>query len=455
MTTYFAAHALLPTGAATDVRLTVEGGRLTGVDTHAHLHPGDMVLPGVVLPGLANTHSHAFHRALRGRAQVGRSDEGHGNFWTWRRQMYAVAARLTPDSYLALARATYAEMVLAGTTAVGEFHYLHHTPVGRPYADPNAMGEALAHAAADAGIRLTLLDTLYLAGGLSGEGHVPLADQQRRFSDGSVDAWAERMAARRQGLGSRPWVTLGAALHSVRAVPRDALAAAVQVVDGLDPGQPLHVHLSEQPAENVAAQVHYGLTPTQLLAQAGVLRPSLTAVHATHLTDGDITLLADAEAMASFCPTTERDLADGIGPARALSDAGVHLTLGSDQHGVIDPFEEMRGLEMHERLLTGERCRFTPEELLEAASADGYRSLGVPEGGALAVGRLADFVVVRDDTVRTVGVRPAQIPYAATAADVDTVVVGGHVVVESGEHVRLGPVAPLFRDAFDLLREAG
>ena len=455
MTTYFAAHALLPAGAATDVRLTVEGDRITAVESHGHLHIGDVVLPGVVLPGLANTHSHAFHRALRGRVQAGRPDEGHGNFWTWRRQMYGVAGRLTPDSYLALARATYAEMVISGTTAVGEFHYLHHTPAGRRYSDPNAMGEALTHAAADAGIRLTLLDALYLAGGLSGEGHVPLDSHQRRFSDGSVDAWAERMAARREGLGKLPRVTLGAAVHSVRAVPHDALAAAAQAVDALDPGQPLHVHLSEQPAENVAAQVHYGRTPTQLLAEAGVLRPSLTAVHATHLTDDDITLLADAEAMASFCPTTERDLADGIGPARALADAGVHLTLGSDQHSVIDPFEEMRGLEMHERLLTGERCRFTPEELLETASAEGYRSLGVPDGGALAAGRLADFVVVRDDTVRTIGARPAQILYAATAADVDTVVVGGQVVVERGEHVRLGPVAPLFRDALDLMREGG
>jgi len=454
MTTYFAAHALLPAGAAADVRLTVEGEYITAVETHAHLRSDDVVLPGVALPGLANTHSHAFHRALRGRVQTGRADEGQGNFWTWRQQMYTVASRLDPDSYLALARATYAEMVLAGTTAVGEFHYLHHTPVGRPYADPNAMGEVLVQAAADAGIRLTLLDTLYLAGGLTGEGHVPLDDGQRRFSDGSVDAWAERSAARRQGLGARPWVTLGSAVHSVRAVPRDALAAAARAVDAVDPGQPLHVHLSEQPAENVAAQVHYGRTPTQLLHDTGVLRPSLTAVHATHLTDDDITLLADSEAMASFCPTTERDLADGIGPARALADTGVHLTLGSDQHSVIDPFEEMRGLEMHERLLTGERCRFTPEELLEAASADGYRSLGVPEGGALAVGHLADFVVVRDDTVRTVGARPAQIPYAATASDVDTVVVGGHVIVERGEHLRLGPVAPLFRDAFDLLREA-
>ncbi|GAA1879623.1 formimidoylglutamate deiminase [Lapillicoccus jejuensis] len=447
-TTYFAEHALLPAGAAVGVRVHVEGDRITEVSTNQHLHHDDVVLPGVLLPGLANTHSHAFHRALRGRSQG-----SHGSFWTWRQQMYDVALRLSPDTYLALARATYAEMVLSGMTAVGEFHYVHHTPVGRPYADPHAMGEALVHAASDAGIRLTLLDTLYLTGGLTGEGHVPLEEEQRRFTDGSVDAWAARLAGRREVLGSRPGVTLGAAVHSVRAVPREDLRAAATAVDAVDAGMPVHVHLSEQPAENVATSVHYGRTPTELLDEAGLLRPTLTAVHATHLTERDIALLGDAETMASFCPTTERDLADGIGPARALADAGAHLTLGSDQHAVIDPFEEIRGLEMHERLATNERGRFSPEELLDAASVDGYRSLGVEDGGAIAPGRLADFVAVRDDTVRTMGARPAQILYCATAADVDTVVVGGHVVVDRGEHVRLGPVGPLYRDAFDLLRD--
>ncbi len=440
MTVYYAEHALLPRGPTTSVRLVVEDGRFTAVEPHSHLHHDDVPLHGVVLPGLANTHSHAFHRALRGRTQG-----GHGNFWTWREVMYSVAQRLSPDSYLALARATYAEMALAGTTAVGEFHYLHHTPVGRPYADPNVMGEALVQAAADAGIRLTLLDTCYLAGGLTGDGHVPLDERQRRFSDGSVEAWAARAAARTP----HPGVRLGAAIHSVRAVPRDDLAAIARLVDD----QPLHIHLSEQPGENVAASVYYGRTPTELLADTGILRSTLTAVHATHLTDADIALLGDAEAQVSFCPTTERDLADGIGPARHLADAGVSLSLGSDQHAIIDPFEEMRGLEMHERLLSGERGRFSPDELVEAASAAGYRSLGWDDGGALAVGHLADLVAVRDDTVRTVGVRAGQIPYAATAADVHTVIVGGVVVVERGEHVRLGSVGPLFRDAFDILRE--
>ncbi|MDN5751603.1 MAG: amidohydrolase family protein, partial [Pseudonocardia sp.] len=181
MTAWWAPHALLPGGPARDVLLTEVGGVLTAVTPDAP--PGDAHrLPGVVLPGFANVHSHAFHRALRGRTH----DRG-GTFWTWREAMYALASRLDPDSYLALARAAYAEMACAGVVAVGEFHYLHHAPDGRPYADPNAMAHALRAAAAEAGVRLTLLDTCYLAGGLDPDGHLPLGPVPRRFSAGAAD----------------------------------------------------------------------------------------------------------------------------------------------------------------------------------------------------------------------------------------------------------------------------
>ncbi len=441
MTTYWAEHAWLPTGPVPSVRLTVEGGRFGRVEARTHARPEDVSLPGVVLPGLANTHSHAFHRALRGRTHG-----GGGSFWTWREQMYALSKRLTPDTYLALARAAYAEMVLAGVTVVGEFHYVHHGPEGRPYADPNAMSAALVAAAADAGLRLTLLDTCYLAGGLTGEGHTPPEEAQRRFCDPSVDAWLARMSLREAP--ARAAVRFGAAVHSVRAVPG---AALVEVAKNLD-GMPVHVHLSEQPAENIACQLTYGCSPTRLLADSGLLRADLTAVHATNLVGDDIAILAEHDAQVAFCPTTERDLADGIGPSRELADAGVSLSLGSDQHAVVDPFEEMRALEMHERLTTNERGRFRPDALMRIASANGYRSLGWFGGGVLAEGALADFVVVRDDTVRTVGSRAGQIAYTATAADVSTVMVDGQLVVDRGEHLRLGPIAPLFRDAFDALR---
>ena len=433
MTAYWAAAAHLPSGCAERVRLVVEGATFSDVTVDADPQPGDERLTGVVLPGLANAHSHAFHRALRGRTH----GEG-GTFWTWRKRMYAVADRLAPDRYLALARATYAEMALAGITLVGEFHYLHHGPDGVPYADPNAMGAALVQAATEAGIRLTLLDTCYLRGGLDGDGHHPLDPVQQRFSDGSVEAWA----ARAELLTPTSLMRVGAAAHSVRAVPEaDLHRLAPHVAD-----RPLHVHLSEQQAENAATEAYYGCSPSVLLDRTGLLGPATTVVHATHLSEPDVTLLGDSATTACICPTTERDLADGIGPAAALRDAGSPLALGSDSHAVIDPFEELRGLELHERLLSHRRGCFAPAELMTAASSAGYASLGWSGGGALAVGAPADFVSVRTDTVRTAGCRPDQIAYAATAADVDRVVVAGRTVVADGEH-RLGPVAPLLSAA--------
>jgi formiminoglutamate deiminase len=392
-------------------------------------------LPGVVLPGFANTHSHAFHRALRGRTHP-------GTFWSWRDGMYAIASQLDPDSYLALARATYAEMALAGVTSVGEFHYLHHPPgTGRQrYAEPNAMAQALRQAARDAGVRLTLLDTCYLAGGLDGSGHTPLAEPQLRFSDGDVEGWASRFADLKPADGLR----VGAAIHSVRAVPRADLATVVAAAAG----RPLHVHLSEQPAENVACRDFYGCTPTELLDAEGVLGPATTAVHATHLDDGDVALLGRSRTTACLCPTTERDLADGIGPARALRDAGCGLSLGSDQHAVIDLIEEARAMEMHERLKSGRRGRFSSAELLAALTA--HAGIGWPEVGRLEAGAAADLVAVRRDTVRTAGTAPEQILSSGSAADVATVVVAGEVVVEDGQH-RLGDVAGLLTQAIEPL----
>lgn len=306
MSAFWCEQAWLPTGVTGRVRILVDGGRLTAVTPGVDPAPGDTRLPGLTLPGPANARGRAFHRALRGRTHA----DG-GTFWTWRERMYAVAAHLDPNTYLALARAAYAEMALAGWTAVGEFHYLHHRPGGAVYDDPNALGRSLIQAAAEAGIRLTLLDTLYLAGGLDGEGHRPLDEVQRRFSDGRVAAWAARTAALTNG----PLVRHGRAVHSIRAVPIRSL----REVAGLADGRPLHVHLSEQPAENEAALARSGLTPTGVLAEARLLGPDTTAVHATHLDDADIALLAGSGTGACFCPTTERDLADGIGPRLASS----------------------------------------------------------------------------------------------------------------------------------------
>ncbi|MET0234224.1 MAG: formimidoylglutamate deiminase [Kibdelosporangium sp.] len=413
-------------GVQSGVLIEVTGdGRIASTTANSPRPPDAYRLTGLVLPGFANAHSHAFHRALRGRTH---SDGG--TFWTWRKGMYSLASQLNPSNYRKLATAVYAEMALAGVTCVGEFHYVHHAPGGARYNDPNAMAEALRQAARDAGIRVTLLDTCYLAGGID----QPISVEQQRFSDGSVDAWASRAASVR----SDSTLLAGAAIHSVRAVPRPDLSAVVSAW----PAGPLHVHLSEQPAENEACLAAYGLTPTQLLAEAGALSPRTTAVHATHLTVNDIELLGESSTGSCFCPTTEADLADGIGPARELLAAGSPLSLGSDQHAVIDPLLEARALEHGERLRTGQRGRFTPFELFSALTA--HASLGWPSG-------YADFAAIRLDSPRTAGSLPEQAMLAATAADVHTVVAGGRIVVRDGQHERLGNVGLLLAEAIEEL----
>ncbi|MDQ7992960.1 MAG: formimidoylglutamate deiminase [Propionicimonas sp.] len=316
-----------------------------------------------VHPAFANCHSHVFHRALRGR------EPGGSTFWGWRDQMYAVAQALDPDLYFRLARATYAEMALAGYGAVGEFHYLHHGPGGVRYADPHAMADAAIAAAWEVGLRICLLDTCYLRAGFDGEA---LAPAQLRFADPDAEAWAGRAAALAGKYAGNPAVVVGAAIHSVRAVDE----ASLPVVAAALPDAPLHVHVSEQPAENAACLAATGRTPVQLLADAGVWTPRTTAVHATHLTAADLAILGAAGGFACFCPTTEAELADGIGPSVALRDAGVRITLGSDSNTVIDGFAEARGLAMHERLATGRRDAWSSAQLWRAATVDGAESLG-------------------------------------------------------------------------------
>ncbi len=439
-TRWFAPRAWLgAAGLARDVLMEVGDGRFRAVTPGVTDPPGDAVrLAGLVLPGLANAHSHAFHRALRGHTQ-----SGAGTFWTWRERMYAVAAALTPERYHRLARAVFAEMALAGVTTVGEFHYLHHAPGGARYDDPNEMGHALLAAAADAGIRITLLDTLYLTATVDG---APLAGAQLRFGDRDLDAWTTRFAA----FPAVPaHARLGAAAHSVRAVPAADLPRFADRTGGI----PVHVHLSEQRAENDACHARYGCSPTELLHSAGLLGPDTTAVHATHLSDVDRTLLGDTETTVCICPTTERDLADGIGPGRPLADAGSPLCLGSDSHAVIDLFEEARAVELDERLRTERRGHFRADALLDAATRCGHAALGWADAGSIATGNRADLVAVRLDSVRTAGAGPHPVEavvFAATAADVTDVIVDGRQVVRDGRHAGLDVARELAEAVADL-----
>ncbi|MEU2928493.1 formimidoylglutamate deiminase [Streptomyces sp. NPDC007251] len=439
---YWLEHAWLGDRVEPGVVVETEGGRIGAVRTEVPTPPpGAEVLRGLTLPGLANAHSHAFHRALRGTVQI-----GSGTFWTWREVMYSVADRLTPDSYHALARAVYAEMALAGITCVGEFHYVHHAPGGTPYADPNAMGEALIAAAAEAGIRITLLDTCYLSAGF---GQAPNT-HQLRFSDGSAEAWAERCAV----LKERDHARIGAAIHSVRAVPAGQLATVAGWAE--ERRAPLHVHLSEQTAENDACLAAHGRTPTRLLADHGVLGPRTTGVHNTHLTDEDIALLGGSRTGTCMCPTTERDLADGIGPAVALQRAGSPLSLGSDSHAVIDLLEEARAMELNERLRTRTRGHWTAAALLRAATAAGHAALGWQDAGAIETGALADLTTIALDSVRTAGPVPRlgaeTAVFAATAADVRHTVVGGRHVVRDGAHTLVPDVPGALARAVAALR---
>ena len=288
-----------------------------------------------------------------------------------------------------------------------------------------------------------------LAGSGIGE---PLAGTQVRFGDGDAERWADRageLAGRLPTRGAR----LGAALHSVRAVPRDQMATVVAWAG--ERAVPLHAHLSEQRAENEACLAAYGCTPAQVLAEAGALGPRTSVVHATHLTPGDVDLIGAARAYACFCPTTERDLADGIGPAAALRDAGSTLTLGSDSHAVIDLFAEARAVELDERLRTQVRGHFGAAELLRAATADGHASLGWPEAGRIETGALADLTTIALDTPRLAGFEPAtaaeSVIFAASAGDVRHVVVGGEFVVRDRVHVLVEDVPRALDEA---IREA-
>jgi formiminoglutamate deiminase len=428
-------------GLVRDVLIEAHGERFAAVtpDTAAgQVPPGTVRLPGLTLSGLANAHSHAFHRALRG------STDGD-SFWTWRDRMYAVAGRLDPDSYYALARAVYAEMALTGITCVGEFHYLHHGPGGTPYSDPNELGRRLIAAAAAAGLRITLLDTCYLAGGFEPGGVPrPLTGVQLRFGDGTAAGWAERVAAfgcDSLGMAS-PHARVGAAIHSVRAVAPDQVPDVMAWSHAH--GAPVHAHLSEQPLENAECRAAFGRTPTEVLYDAGALGPRSTMVHATHLTARDIELLGGSHASVCMCPVTEADLADGVGPSPELAAAGCPLTLGSDGHSVIDLLEEARWMELSQRLVSRRRGHFTAADLAAAATVSGHACLGWPDAGEIVPGAYADLVTVSLDGPRLAGAEAGDaltaLFAAGTAADVRHVVVSGVDVVRDGHHLLVNDV---------------
>ena len=390
---------------AENVLIEVQDGRITSIEEGTPAPPDAIALHGWTIPGLANVHSHAFQRLLRGEIE-----SGGGDFWEWRAQMYRFT-EWDPADYFKHAQLVFREMLEAGITAVGEFHYLH--------SHGNGLGEALIDAAHEEGIRITLIDACYLRGGLDGR---PLEAEQLTFSDGDADSWALRMDQMKDTDGAR----LAAAIHSVRAV--DSESMRIVATYARERRMPLHVHLAEQPAEVEECLAVEGCTPAELLEREGILGPDLTAVHAIHVSEHDIALLGENEVTICACPTTERDLGDRIGPLSALAEAGCGLSAGSDSNAVTDILEEVRALELDQRRATGRRVLHQPEDLLRAATAGGMRALGW-DAGELREGMLADFITLDQPGVLWRELKPSYLVFGLSACDVTNVVVGGLTVV--------------------------
>lgn len=417
----------------------VAAGRIVAVGDTARSNTGAQRVPlagRFLAPGFANAHSHAFQRAFRGRVEQRAAGGGRDDFWSWRRLMYEAALSLDTDEMEAVATWCFLDMLATGFTAVGEFHYVHHRPDGGRYDDGAEISKALARAAAKVGLRLVLLQTAYARAG----NDKPALPEQRRFVFPDVESFlAHARAVREASLDGS--VTHGLAIHSVRACPRDWIEALAK--ESVAAGLPLHVHACEQPAEIVACREEHGVAPLALLESAGALHARATVVHATHLEEDDAQRLANSGATVCVCPSTERNLGDGLCPIADLARAGVPLAIGTDSHARIDVTDELRSLEDHERLRLLARNVLTPaggslrHALLRAGTSSGMASLGL-SGGTLAPGGPADLVALRTpvEAAASQGAAVDAWLIGGSGRDVTDVFVNGQHVLARGEPVR-------------------
>lgn len=401
-------------------------------------------LPGkALLPGFVNAHSHSFQRLIRGKAESG------GDFWSWRGTMYYAANQLGPEDVFDVARMAFLEMALAGTTTVGEFHYLHNAPNGRPYDDPNLLARQVIEAARSVGLRIVLLRTAYLRSGFE----LPPDTSQKRFFETGT-AFLENTAALLRVYAGNPAVSVGVAPHSVRTVPLDDWKAIAEWNQSA--GLPLHMHVSEQVAENEACLHEHGLTPVELLKRERILSPQFTAVHAIHVTQGEIAALAEAGASICACPTTERNLGDGIFPADRAMAAGIRVALGSDSQAQIDPLEDARELEYHLRLQQQKRGVLDQiggeplaARLFACATANGARSLGVASGD-LKPGNAADFFTIDLNNVAIAGHSAedllSMLVFSLPRSAVRDVAVDGRMIVRDGEYEMTGEIVERYTE---------
>lgn len=448
----FAERALLPDGWARDVLLEVdEGGQL--VTVRADSVPGQAErLDGPAMPGMPNVHGHAFQRAMAGLAERA---TGGDSFWSWREVMYRFVARLTPDQVEVIAAQLYVEMLKAGYTAVGEFHYLHHAPDGRPYADPAEMAWRVLSAARESGIGCTLLPVLYGYGGFGGQ---PAGEGQRRFLN-TPERLLRLIEATHAATRDDPQVRIGLAPHSLRAVTPATLGEGLAGLDAIDSRAPVHIHAAEQMGEVNACYEWCGKRPVEYLLDGGAaLDDRWCLIHCTHTTGEEVRRLAQTGAVAGLCPTTEANLGDGLFPAADFLSAGGRFGIGSDSHVSVSPVEELRWLEYGQRLFTQQRNVLAAEahggsvgaRLVHAALEGGAQALGRPIG-RLAPGYRADVVVLAPDlpaiTARTDEQVLDALVFAGNENPVRDVMVGGDWVVEARRHRAEHKVFDEFRRA--------
>ncbi len=441
----FAAEALTPEGWQRDVVVDIAAdGTIERVAANAQ-GGGAEHAAGPLLPGMPNLHSHAFQRAIAGR--TGRASADGDSFWTWRQAMYAFLDRIDPDAFEAIAAQAYVEMLKAGYTAVAEFHYVHHDPQGKPYADPAELARRIVAAASGTGIGLTLLPVFYAHAGFGG---TPPAAGQRRFVH-TLDAFARLVAALAREAATAEW-NLGVAPHSLRAATPDELAAVVALAPR---GAPIHIHAAEQ-AQEVAACVSWsGARPIEWLLEHAGLDARWCVVHATHMTPDETSRLAASGAIAGLAPTTEADLGDGTFAARAYLDADGGFGIGSDSNTIIDPFAELRQLEWSQRLARQARNVLVTADApvgqaLYVAAARGGACAQARPAGAIAPGCRADFVVL-DTADAALAAQPVDAVLDAAIfgpcrRPVRDVMVGGRWIVREGHHQREAAIFVRYRE---------
>ncbi len=406
-------------------------------------------LPGkALLPGFVNVHSHSFQRLIRGKSES-RVASGK-DFWSWRGTMYHAASQLDPQDVYDVARMAFLEMVLAGTTTVGEFHYLHNAPNGHPYDDPNLLSKQVIAAAQSVGIRIVLLRTAYLRSGFE----LPRDPGQTRFFESTTAFIENTNALLRDHSSNLSEVRVGVAPHSIRAVPLPDLKeiAAWSRANKL----PLHMHVAEQVAENVACLREHSLTPVSLFNKEQLLGPDFTAIHAIHITTDEIAMLAEAKATIGSCPTTERNLGDGILAADRVMSAGIPVALGSDSQAQIDPLEDARELDYHLRLERQERAvldqiasKPMASRLFDSATIHGARSLALPSG-EITPGTFADFFTVDLDDVSIAGHSAEDllpiIVFSLSRSAIRDVAVNGRLILRDQKHIHQDEIISRYKE---------